>query len=171
MCGLCNKGFNVKSNLLRHLRTLHDQLISPSGVEDAEEEEVTPGPSEVKRESWGRGGGAGRGRGRRAYGATSDANRRAAAEKKRQTDNASPSNVPRKQSYSLFLKQRAVLFSAKKWKQWNLAWRLATLSFIILSCFFRLLLSFKLQVATSPAICSFTFTPAHPPPKLRLIYI
>ncbi|XP_035428727.2 zinc finger and BTB domain-containing protein 17 isoform X1 [Spodoptera frugiperda] len=51
VCGLCNKGFNVKSNLLRHLRTLHDQLISPSGVEDAEEEEVTPGPSEVKRES------------------------------------------------------------------------------------------------------------------------
>ncbi|KAH9629203.1 hypothetical protein HF086_009593 [Spodoptera exigua] len=51
VCGLCNKGFNVKSNLLRHLRTLHDQLISPSGVDDAEEEEVTPGPSEVKRES------------------------------------------------------------------------------------------------------------------------
>lgn len=47
MCGLCNKGFNVKSNLLRHLRTLHDQMISPTQLEDDEE----PGPSEVKREA------------------------------------------------------------------------------------------------------------------------
>lgn len=30
------------------------------------------------------------------------------------TDDAAPA---RKQSYSLFLKQRAVLFAAKKWKQ------------------------------------------------------
>uniref|UniRef100_A0A2A4J0Z8 C2H2-type domain-containing protein n=1 Tax=Heliothis virescens TaxID=7102 RepID=A0A2A4J0Z8_HELVI len=51
VCGLCNKGFNVKSNLLRHLRTLHDQLISPAQVDEGEEEEVVPGPSEVKRES------------------------------------------------------------------------------------------------------------------------
>nr|XP_021182013.2 zinc finger and BTB domain-containing protein 17 isoform X1 [Helicoverpa armigera]XP_021182014.2 zinc finger and BTB domain-containing protein 17 isoform X1 [Helicoverpa armigera] len=51
VCGLCNKGFNVKSNLLRHLRTLHDQLISPAQVEEGDEEEVVPGPSEVKRES------------------------------------------------------------------------------------------------------------------------
>ncbi|XP_075970223.1 uncharacterized protein LOC142972802 isoform X2 [Anticarsia gemmatalis] len=50
VCGLCNKSFNVKSNLLRHLRTLHDQLISPAQVE-GEEEEIVPGPSEVKRES------------------------------------------------------------------------------------------------------------------------
>lgn len=50
VCGLCNKSFNVKSNLLRHLRTLHDQLISPTQVE-GDEEESTPGPSEVKRES------------------------------------------------------------------------------------------------------------------------
>lgn len=26
--GNCNKGFNVKSNLLRHMRTLHNQLSS-----------------------------------------------------------------------------------------------------------------------------------------------
>ncbi|XP_068630489.1 zinc finger and BTB domain-containing protein 42-like isoform X2 [Battus philenor] len=44
VCGLCNKGFNVKSNLLRHLRTLHDQLAP-------REEPDEPGPSEVKRES------------------------------------------------------------------------------------------------------------------------
>ncbi|CAB3243692.1 unnamed protein product [Arctia plantaginis] len=50
VCGLCNKSFNVKSNLLRHLRTLHDQIISPAQVE-GEEEDVAPGPSEVKRES------------------------------------------------------------------------------------------------------------------------
>uniref|UniRef100_A0A1B0GLY3 Uncharacterized protein n=1 Tax=Phlebotomus papatasi TaxID=29031 RepID=A0A1B0GLY3_PHLPP len=30
----CNKGFNVKSNLLRHMRTLHNQLINPSSVQD-----------------------------------------------------------------------------------------------------------------------------------------
>ncbi|XP_030036730.2 zinc finger protein 629 isoform X2 [Manduca sexta] len=60
VCGLCNKGFNVKSNLLRHLRTLHDHIISPAQVEGDEEE---PGPSappppspvgaapDVKRES------------------------------------------------------------------------------------------------------------------------
>ncbi|XP_077293903.1 uncharacterized protein LOC143916593 [Arctopsyche grandis] len=32
ICGLCNKGFNVKSNLLRHLRTLHDTIIGPGNV-------------------------------------------------------------------------------------------------------------------------------------------
>ncbi|CAH1402752.1 unnamed protein product [Nezara viridula] len=29
VCCVCDKGFNVKSNLLRHLRTLHDHLINP----------------------------------------------------------------------------------------------------------------------------------------------
>ncbi|KAF6205214.1 hypothetical protein GE061_019381 [Apolygus lucorum] len=29
ICCVCEKGFNVKSNLLRHLRTLHDHLMSP----------------------------------------------------------------------------------------------------------------------------------------------
>ncbi|CAH2075040.1 unnamed protein product, partial [Iphiclides podalirius] len=44
VCGLCNKGFNVKSNLLRHLRTLHDQM--------ARDELEEPGPSDVvKRET------------------------------------------------------------------------------------------------------------------------
>lgn len=56
---------------------------------------------QVKRESWGRGGGTGR-RGRRGAGASAQAEKTA---------------VARKQGYSLFLKQRAVLFSAKKWKQ------------------------------------------------------
>ncbi|KAJ8732253.1 hypothetical protein PYW08_014983 [Mythimna loreyi] len=51
VCGLCNKGFNVKSNLLRHLRTLHDQLISPAQVEEGDDDDAEPGPSEVKRES------------------------------------------------------------------------------------------------------------------------
>lgn len=46
LCSLCNKGFNVKSNLLRHLRTLHDQIISPSTVADGvkaetQEQEMT----------------------------------------------------------------------------------------------------------------------------------
>ncbi|XP_049865723.1 ras-responsive element-binding protein 1 isoform X2 [Pectinophora gossypiella] len=49
VCGLCNKGFNVKSNLLRHLRTLHDQIISPARVDTDSADEA--GPSEVKRES------------------------------------------------------------------------------------------------------------------------
>ncbi|CAG5058602.1 unnamed protein product [Parnassius apollo] len=44
VCGLCNKGFNVKSNLLRHLRTLHDQLLP-------RDEPDEPGPSDVKQES------------------------------------------------------------------------------------------------------------------------
>ncbi|XP_026328801.1 zinc finger and BTB domain-containing protein 17-like isoform X2 [Hyposmocoma kahamanoa] len=51
VCGLCNKGFNVKSNLLRHLRTLHDQIMSPEQVEteggDDEATEEEAGPSEV----------------------------------------------------------------------------------------------------------------------------
>lgn len=108
VCGLCNKGFNVKSNLLRHLRTLHDQLISAASVEGDDDE--APGPSEVKRESWGRGGGLGRARGRRA-----GRDRGALAGRPASVATA----LPRKQSYSLFLKQRAVLFSAKKWKQWD----------------------------------------------------
>ncbi|XP_014210117.1 protein tramtrack, beta isoform [Copidosoma floridanum] len=29
-CTYCKKGFNVKSNLLRHLRTLHDKFVHPS---------------------------------------------------------------------------------------------------------------------------------------------
>ena len=29
ICCVCEKGFNVKSNLLRHLRTLHDHLMNP----------------------------------------------------------------------------------------------------------------------------------------------
>lgn len=33
VCPICSKGFNVKSNLLRHLRTLHDQIVSPSTVD------------------------------------------------------------------------------------------------------------------------------------------
>ncbi|KOB67859.1 Uncharacterized protein OBRU01_19209, partial [Operophtera brumata] len=48
ICGMCNKGFNVKSNLLRHLRTLHDQIISPALLDTDEE---APHPSEVKRET------------------------------------------------------------------------------------------------------------------------
>jgi uncharacterized Zn-finger protein len=32
-CDLCHKGFNVKSNLLRHLRTLHNRIVSPSDVD------------------------------------------------------------------------------------------------------------------------------------------
>ncbi|KAL1131776.1 hypothetical protein AAG570_011389 [Ranatra chinensis] len=32
VCCVCEKGFNVKSNLLRHLRTLHDHLINPGNV-------------------------------------------------------------------------------------------------------------------------------------------
>ncbi|XP_022125767.2 zinc finger and BTB domain-containing protein 17 isoform X6 [Pieris rapae] len=44
VCGLCNKGFNVKSNLLRHLRTLHDQVVSPTQLDEA-------GPSELKKET------------------------------------------------------------------------------------------------------------------------
>ncbi|KAL7305787.1 hypothetical protein TKK_0002036 [Trichogramma kaykai] len=30
LCSYCKKGFNVKSNLLRHLRTLHDKFVHPS---------------------------------------------------------------------------------------------------------------------------------------------
>ncbi|KAF5306547.1 hypothetical protein FQA39_LY08869 [Lamprigera yunnana] len=33
MCEHCHKGFNVKSNLLRHLRTLHDRIINSTDVE------------------------------------------------------------------------------------------------------------------------------------------
>lgn len=33
MCEHCLKGFNVKSNLLRHLRTLHDRIINSTDVE------------------------------------------------------------------------------------------------------------------------------------------
>ncbi|CAH0727967.1 unnamed protein product, partial [Brenthis ino] len=58
VCGLCNKGFNVKSNLLRHLRTLHDQVISPARLDDDEPPSPpapasapAPGTSDVKRES------------------------------------------------------------------------------------------------------------------------
>ncbi|CAG4936844.1 unnamed protein product [Colias eurytheme] len=52
--------------------------------------------------------GRGRGRPRSAYTlAMAAANRRA---------NKADASALRKQSYSLFLKQRAVLFSAKKWK-------------------------------------------------------
>ncbi|GJQ76739.1 hypothetical protein Trydic_g15582 [Trypoxylus dichotomus] len=36
MCEFCYKGFNVKSNLLRHLRTLHDKLISSTEIESKE---------------------------------------------------------------------------------------------------------------------------------------
>lgn len=36
-CSLCNKGFNVKSNLLRHMRTLHNQLLNPSNYSDGPE--------------------------------------------------------------------------------------------------------------------------------------
>lgn len=32
ICDVCDKGFNVKSNLLRHLRTLHDHLITPDSM-------------------------------------------------------------------------------------------------------------------------------------------
>lgn len=49
--------------------------------------------------------------------AMADANRRANEKKQQQPDDSSGNSVPRKQNYSLFLKQRAVLFSAKKWKQ------------------------------------------------------
>lgn len=37
LCTLCNKGFNVKSNLLRHLRTLHDKIINSTDVADRPE--------------------------------------------------------------------------------------------------------------------------------------
>lgn len=33
-CEFCSKGFNVKSNLLRHLRTLHDRIVNPTEVAD-----------------------------------------------------------------------------------------------------------------------------------------
>lgn len=32
-CEYCMKGFNVKSNLLRHLRTLHDKIMQPTEVD------------------------------------------------------------------------------------------------------------------------------------------
>ncbi|XP_026729670.1 zinc finger and BTB domain-containing protein 17-like isoform X2 [Trichoplusia ni] len=35
LCGLCNKGFNVKSNLLRHLRTQHEQEVLGPGAGQA----------------------------------------------------------------------------------------------------------------------------------------
>lgn len=37
MCEHCQKGFNVKSNLLRHLRTLHDKIINSTDVEYKED--------------------------------------------------------------------------------------------------------------------------------------
>lgn len=68
--------------------------------------------------------GRGRGRGRRGrtpyMSAMVDANRRANVRSRGsspQSTAAAGATEPRKQSYSLFLKQRAVLFSAKKWKQ------------------------------------------------------
>lgn len=39
MCELCYKGFNVKSNLLRHLRTVHDKIINPTEIEDGIKED------------------------------------------------------------------------------------------------------------------------------------
>lgn len=39
MCEYCMKGFNVKSNLLRHLRTLHDKIIHPTEIEGSSKEE------------------------------------------------------------------------------------------------------------------------------------
>ncbi|XP_018322986.1 zinc finger and BTB domain-containing protein 17 [Agrilus planipennis] len=36
MCEYCQKGFNVKSNLLRHLRTLHDKIINSTEVDQKE---------------------------------------------------------------------------------------------------------------------------------------
>lgn len=39
MCDYCCKGFNVKSNLLRHLRTLHDKYVSPNDIESKEGDE------------------------------------------------------------------------------------------------------------------------------------
>lgn len=36
-CEFCCKGFNVKSNLLRHLRTLHDRIINSAEVESKED--------------------------------------------------------------------------------------------------------------------------------------
>ncbi|KAI4467831.1 btb domain transcription factor [Holotrichia oblita] len=36
MCEYCYKGFNVKSNLLRHLRTLHDRIINSTEIESKE---------------------------------------------------------------------------------------------------------------------------------------
>lgn len=33
-CRICEKNFNVKSNLLRHMRTLHNQILNPSNVTD-----------------------------------------------------------------------------------------------------------------------------------------
>jgi hypothetical protein len=41
MCELCYKGFNVKSNLLRHLRTVHDKIINPTEGDDGVREETT----------------------------------------------------------------------------------------------------------------------------------
>lgn len=35
VCEYCQKGFNVKSNLLRHLRTLHDKIIASTDVGDS----------------------------------------------------------------------------------------------------------------------------------------
>nr|CAD7412316.1 unnamed protein product [Timema poppensis] len=33
ICSVCSKGFNVKSNALRHLRTLHNRIVSPSSLD------------------------------------------------------------------------------------------------------------------------------------------
>lgn len=94
------------------------------------------------------------------------ANRRANEKKKQQQQQAEdPSgSMPRKQNYSLFLKQRAVLFSAKKWKQWNLGvsttrYRHSSSIHII----FRFIYGFvEYCVAKSPQIVRLFTTPAHP---------
>ncbi|CAH0627273.1 unnamed protein product [Chrysodeixis includens] len=51
LCGLCNKGFNVKSNLLRHLRTLHEQEVCGDAAPALPPPLPLPGPSELKREA------------------------------------------------------------------------------------------------------------------------
>ncbi|GAB0099862.1 uncharacterized protein DMENIID0001_157520 [Sergentomyia squamirostris] len=45
-CSQCSKGFNVKSNLLRHMRTLHNQFINPSSVVDQADGASDSGSSE-----------------------------------------------------------------------------------------------------------------------------
>ncbi|CAG5058606.1 unnamed protein product [Parnassius apollo] len=96
--GPCCVRHEGRVGLLLHCGTSRSPLTSSRSPEDAE-------------------GGAGRGRGRRStyMSAMVDGNRRA-NDKKNKGDSAAPASALRKQSYSLFLKQRAVLFSAKKWK-------------------------------------------------------
>ncbi|XP_019868691.2 histone-lysine N-methyltransferase PRDM9 isoform X2 [Aethina tumida] len=38
LCEYCFKGFNVKSNLLRHLRTIHDKFVHPTDLDKKDEE-------------------------------------------------------------------------------------------------------------------------------------